>query len=115
MMQKIKPMSAAKRKRREAAGFRETTVAEFLGLTPEEDAIVEMKAALCHLLVSSRKNKKLTQYDLAAILGVSQPRVVKLKSGTPSVGLDATLQALLAAGASRRDIAEAIAGTTGNR
>lgn len=110
-MGKIKPMSAAKRKRLEAAGFHETTVAEFLGLTPEEEAIVEVKVALCDLLVRSRKNKNLTQYDLADILGVSQPRVVKIETDAAAVGLDATLKALFAAGVTRRDIAKAIAGS----
>ena len=37
-------MDEDKRKALEAKGFTEVTVAEFLGLTPEEAALVEVKA-----------------------------------------------------------------------
>ena len=39
-------MDAAKRERLEEAGFRVGTVADFLGLTPEEAEMVERKVAL---------------------------------------------------------------------
>ena len=39
-------MHAAKRKRLEAAGWRIGSAEEFLGLTKEETALVEMKLAL---------------------------------------------------------------------
>ena len=39
-------MDAAKRGRLEAAGFRVGTVSEFLGLTPEENDIIERRLAL---------------------------------------------------------------------
>ena len=39
-------MDAAKRGRLEEAGFQVGTVADFLGLTPEEAEMVETKAAL---------------------------------------------------------------------
>ena len=39
-------MDAAKRERLEGTGFRVSTVAEFLGLTPEESEMVETRVAL---------------------------------------------------------------------
>ena len=39
-------MDAAKRERLEETGFRVSTVAEFLGLTPEESEMVETRVAL---------------------------------------------------------------------
>jgi len=39
-------MDTSKRERLEAAGFRVSTVADFLGLTPEESEAVENKVAL---------------------------------------------------------------------
>lgn len=103
-------MSAAKRKRLEDAGFHFGDYAEFVGMSPQEKELAEIKLALCRLLASKRKSAKLSQAELAQIMGFSQPRVAKIESGDNQVGLDATLQALLAAGASRRDIAKAIAG-----
>lgn len=54
-------MDEAKRKRLEALGGRVTTVEEFLGLTPEEMAYIELKLALARLLKEVRKEKALTQ------------------------------------------------------
>lgn len=45
-MEKIKHENETERKRLIVAGIGETTVAEFLGLTPEEDAQIEMMVAL---------------------------------------------------------------------
>ena len=109
-MQEIKPMSAAKRKRLEAAGFRETTIGEFLDLTPEEEEVIKIKVELCHLLARSRKDKNLTKADVDALLDVSEPEI-QIENGSQFVGLEATLRALLAAGATRRDIGRAIAGS----
>jgi hypothetical protein len=47
-------MDAAKQARLEAAGFRVGMVAEFLGLTPEEEALVEVRVALARALKERR-------------------------------------------------------------
>lgn len=109
-MTKIKPMDPARRKRLEAAGFHFGDYAEFVGMTPEEKELTEVKLAMVRLLASKRKSGKLTQAELARIMGFSQPRVAKIESGDSQVGLDATFKALFAAGATRLDIADAISG-----
>ena len=47
-------MNAEKRKKLEAKGWKVTSVAEFLKLTPEENSIVELKLALSKALKNQR-------------------------------------------------------------
>lgn len=101
-------MDAKKRKRLEAAGFAVGDSTEFLGLTPEEAALVEMRLALSQELRARREDAGLTQASLARRVGSSQSRVAKMESGDPSVSLDLLIRALLAVGASRRDVGRAL-------
>ena len=59
-------MKASKRKRLEAKGWRLTSAEEFLGLSREEVAIVEMKLALADAVKAQREKSQLSQNDLAA-------------------------------------------------
>jgi DNA-binding XRE family transcriptional regulator len=102
-------MDAKKRKRLEAAGFAVGSAAEFLDLAPEEAALVEMRLALSRALRERRADAGLTQAALARRIGSSQSRVAKMEAGDPSVSLDLLIRALLAAGASRRQVAQALA------
>jgi hypothetical protein len=86
-------MEKAKRKRLEAKGWRVGTAAEFLGLTPEESAYVELKVAL------------------AKHMGSSQSRVPKLEAADPSVSLDFLIRSLIALGVTRQDLGRVIAST----
>ena len=58
-------MNSAKKKRLEANGWKVGSTAEFLNLSPEEAAYVELKVALSKALQELRRSKKLTQVDLA--------------------------------------------------
>lgn len=102
-------MEAKKRKRLEAAGWVVGDATEFLGLTPEEAALVEMRLALSRSLRERRLDARLTQTALARQLGSSQSRVAKLEAGDPSVSLELLIRALLSVGASRKDVAHALA------
>ena len=102
-------MDAAKRKRLERAGFTVGTAADFLELSPEEAALVAMRRALSQTLREQRTAAGLTQAALARRLGSSQSRVAKMEAGDPSVSLDLLIRALLAAGASRREVGQALA------
>jgi DNA-binding XRE family transcriptional regulator len=101
-------MDNAKRERLEKAGWRVGTVQEFLGLTDEEAAYIELKANLRAALKERRTEQTLTQTELARRLGSSQSRVAKIESGDPSVSLDLLVRALLATGATPSDIAAAV-------
>jgi len=59
-------MKASKRKRLEAKGWRLTSAEEFLGLTREEVALVEMKLALADAVKAQREKAHLSQIELAA-------------------------------------------------
>ncbi len=103
-------MDAEKRRRLEAAGFRIGTVAEFLGLTPEQSELVEIKVNLSNAVRQQRSVSSLSQNELAEKIGSSQSRVAKMEAGDASVSLDLMIRALLAAGMTRGELAEVIAG-----
>lgn len=90
------------------AGFKETTVAEFLGLSPEEEAIVETSLILSRLVREKRQQLAWTQAQLAAHLNKKQPQVVRLETGE-SVSFDAQFAALYAMGVTPREIGERLA------
>ncbi len=102
-------MDAKKRKRLEAAGWSVGDAKDFLKLTPEEVALIEMRLALSQALRERRLESGLTQMTLAKQLGSSQSRVAKLEAADASVSLELLIRALLAVGASRRDVAHALA------
>lgn len=99
-------MKSAKRKRLESKGWKVGSVRDFLNLSPEESAYVELKLALSKNLQEYRRQKKLTQEELARRLKSSQSRVAKMEAGDPSVSLDLLVRSLLALGASRKHLAE---------
>ncbi|HLV81728.1 MAG TPA: helix-turn-helix transcriptional regulator [Chthonomonadaceae bacterium] len=108
-------MDAAKRARLQAAGFKVGTTAEFLGLTPEENALVEVRLALSEAIRQRRKSQHLSQVALARRLESSQSRVAKIEAGDPSVSLDLLVRALLATGATREELGKVIATGSDNK
>jgi len=102
-------MDEGKRKRLEAAGWRVGDTQEFLGLSDEEMAYIDMRIAVRNALRARREAEGLTQKALASRLGSSQSRVAKMEAGDSSVSLDLLVRALLATGATAEDIADAIA------
>ena len=102
-------MERKKRKRLEKAGWKIGSASTFLHLTAAEEHLVEMKLALGTRLRKAREQHKLTQTALAERMGSSQSRVAKMEAGDPAVSLDLLVQGLLAAGATPRDIATALA------
>ena len=103
-------MDAAKRERLEKAGFRVGTVAEFLGLTPEQSELVEIKVALSLTVRRQRGCSSLSQCQLAELIGSSQSRIAKIERGDASVSLDLLIRALIAQGMTRPELAAVIAG-----
>ncbi|MBC5797464.1 helix-turn-helix transcriptional regulator [Sphaerospermopsis sp. LEGE 00249] len=104
-------MDNSKRERLEAKGWKIGTVAEFLELTPEEAALVEIKLALSRSLKERRQNL-MTQADLAAKLNSSQPRIANAENGDASVSIELLIRAMLATGATPQDIGQVIASVT---
>jgi ParB-like chromosome segregation protein Spo0J len=102
-------MKTIKRKRLETAGWKVGSAKDFLGLTPEKAAFVELKLTLSASLKERRQQHGLSQSDLAKRLRSSQSRVAKMEASDPAVSLDLLVRALFAAGAKKKDIARAIA------
>ena len=88
-------MDNEKKARLEAQGWRVGTTEEFLGLTPEEAAYVELRLKLSEAVREFRKKKSLTQVQLAELLESSQSRVAKVEAADESVSLDLLIRALL--------------------
>jgi ribosome-binding protein aMBF1 (putative translation factor) len=103
-------MDPTKQQKLEAAGWKVSTVAEFLQLTPEEEAIVEIRLALSKSVKKMRQKEQLSQQKLAENINSSQSRVAKMEAADRSVSIDLLIKSLLALGATREDIAAAIAG-----
>ena len=99
-------MKNTRKKRLETKGWKVGTVTEFLHLSREESAYVEMKLALSRNLQERRKEKQLTQGQLARLLKSSQSRVAKMEAGDPSVSLDLLVRSLLILGESRKSLGE---------
>jgi DNA-binding XRE family transcriptional regulator len=103
-------MRKSKQERLEAKGWRFGTAQEFLGLSNEESACVELRLRLADSLKDRRQKRKLSQTELAKLVHSSQSRVAKMEGGDPTVSLDLLIRSLLALGASMRDLARAISG-----
>jgi DNA-binding XRE family transcriptional regulator len=102
-------MKPSERKKLERAGFKVGTVKEFLGLSDEEMALIDLKVGLMEMLRQVRKSNGLTQHELARLIGSSQSRVAKMETGGVEASLDLICKALFALGVSRREIGRMIA------
>jgi ribosome-binding protein aMBF1 (putative translation factor) len=98
-----------KKDRLEAAGWKVGSTADFLHLSADEVAFIEMKLALARNIRTKREGQKLTQSQFAKLINSSQSRVAKMESADASVSLDLLIRALLALGASRKEVARVIA------
>jgi len=101
-------MQRSKESRLKAAGWRTGSVQEFLGLSDEEAAYVELKHQLAKELKELRRRNKLTQTRTAKLLESSQSRVAKMEAGDPSVSLDLLFRSLWKLGASSETLARAV-------
>lgn len=105
---RVRDVRKAKQTELVKAGWRLGSAADFLQLTPEERAFVELKLALADYLRELRTQLRLTQADVAARLGSSQSRVAKMEAGDGTVSLDLLVKALLLLGASREQLGKVI-------
>lgn len=101
-------MRRSKRQKLERKGWRIGSAQDFLGLSEQEAAYVELRLRLADSLRARRRTHNLTQTALARRIRSSQSRVAKMEGGDPTVSLDLLIRSLLALGASNRDLARAI-------
>lgn len=99
-----------KRKKRllEEHGWKVGDAQSFLGLSDEEMEYIEIKIALSQKVKELRILRKLTQEEMAKLIGSSQSRVAKMETGDPSVSIDLQVKSLIALGATRTELAATI-------
>ena len=100
-------MNAKKKRRLEAAGWKETTVQEFLSLSDADVQYIETKLALSRRLRTLRQKRHLSQTKAASLLKTSQSRFARMEAGDPSVSLDLLVRGLFALGATWKELAKA--------
>jgi ribosome-binding protein aMBF1 (putative translation factor) len=101
-------MRESKRKKFEAKGWRIGTAKDFLEMSNEEEAYVNLRLKLAEGLKARRESRGVTQVGLARTIKSSQSRVAKMEAGDPTVSLDLLVKSLFALGASNRELAAII-------
>ena len=101
-------MEKRKKEKLEKNGWKVGDVDVFLGLSPAEMAIVEMKVALAKALVEKRKARGETQVSVAAMAKTSQSRYAKVEHADPSVSLELMIKMFFSLGANKRDLLKAL-------
>ena len=76
-------MENHKKQQLTARGWKVGSTDQFLGLTSEEAAYVELKLVLSDHLKQQRQQRKLTQGELGNLLRSIQSRVAKMEAGRP--------------------------------
>ncbi|HTY60232.1 MAG TPA: helix-turn-helix domain-containing protein [Bacteroidota bacterium] len=103
-------MRTREKKRLLANGWKFGSATDFLNLSAEEAAYVEIKVALSRIMQKRRKRKGITQVQLAKMLESSQSRVAKMESCDPSVSLDLLIRSLLVLGVRTKSVLRALPG-----
>lgn len=98
-------MDAERKKKLEAAGWKFGDYADFLGMTPEEKAVVEIRLAATREMERLRAENPISQEELARRMGTKQPNVSKLFKNPGKATLDTLFRALLALGSTPKKIA----------
>ena len=97
-------MKAEKRRRLENSGWKVGTPGDFLGLTPADEKLIELKLDLSQALLGRRQELRYSQAEVAKLLGSSQSRVAKMEAGDVSVSLDLLVRAFFVLGWSKADV-----------
>lgn len=102
-------MKQEKKNKLEAKGWKVTSVSDFLGLSPEEEQVIELRLALSDALRKTRVESKLTQETFAKLLHSSQSRVAKMEAGDKSVSIDLLIRSLFRLGVDRQKLSKILA------
>jgi len=101
-------MNQQKQKRLKKKGWAIGDTSEFLGMTPEEEAYLDLKHTLAQSLRQRRLAKKFTQKQLAQRLQSSQSRVAKMEAADPNVTLDLLLRAHFTLGLPKKSLSQSL-------
>ena len=106
-------MNAEKMKRIKAAGYKVTTADEWLGLTPEESQLVDIRLALAEQLEEVRREKGISQAQLAAKMGTKQSGIARMVNRPETSSMDNLVKGLIALGVPISKIAACLILCTG--
>jgi hypothetical protein len=101
----MKKMDEKRQRRLEAKGWKVGDAQDFLGLSEEEVALIEIRLSLAKGIRRLRTEEAMTQEEVALRIGSSQSRVAKMEAADPSVSLDLLVRTLLSLGTDRHGIA----------
>ena len=101
-------MKKSKRDRLRAAGWKVGSTREFLGLSDEEEALIDLKLGFAEFLRGERKKRGLSQAELAKRIGSSQSRIAKMEAGEASVSLDLMFRVAFSLGLTPSAMAKAM-------
>lgn len=103
-------MDKKRKQQLEEKGFRVGSAADFLELTPEEEAYIDIRLDISNMVKSQRAKRGWTQDQLARAIGSSQSRIAKLEGGDPGISMDLMIKALLRLGTSKKQIGKLLEG-----
>jgi len=101
-------MNGEKTKRIKAEGWEVGDINLFL--SPDEVAMVDIKFNLAKALYERRKKRRMSQSTLARRTRSTQFNIALAEKAHESISLDYMVRSLLSVGATRKDIAIAVAG-----
>ena len=104
-MRRRNTIDKAKLEKLMAAGMMVTDASEWLGLSPAESAMVDMRIRLAREVERLRGERGLTQKALAEEMGTKQPAVARIKRNPSATTIDSLVRALLVLGSTPRKIA----------
>lgn len=94
----------------EEKGFQVGSAADFLELSPEEEAYIDIRLDISNLVTAQLAKKGWTQEQLAGAIRLSQSRIAKLEGGDPGISMDLMTKALLSLGTSKKQIGKLLKG-----
>jgi DNA-binding XRE family transcriptional regulator len=101
-------VNKSKRTGLERKGWKLGSAEEFLELSQQEAAYIDLKLSLSGKLKKKRIGQNLTQAELAHLMHSSQSRIAKMEAGDPTVSIDLLIRSLLALGVSRKELGRSI-------
>lgn len=101
-------MNQTKIERLKAQGWEIGNTSDFLSLSREEMAFIDLKIALSKRLKELRLSQNISQESLAKKIKSSQSRIAKMEACDNSVSIDLILKTIFSLGGTNNDILEAI-------
>ena len=92
----------------EQKGWKVGGIEDFLELSAEELAYIELKIILSEMVKDLREQQGITQVNAAKIINSSQSRISKIEAADSSVSIDLQIRSLFKLGATKQEIGKRI-------